>query len=401
MLTPQEHAEAILRRLPPRATVTLPLLDAANYTLATNLTAPFDSPRFDNSQMDGYALSSAQQQRTPGVFTVGPTVAAGADPDELYPEGLGDSVAPIMTGAKLPRGTTTIVPVEECQPDTFTDDEVHIPSVPQQQYVRKAGSDSAAGSLLLQAGTRLDALAIAALASQSITTVTVWQRPRVIICTGGAEISHGDGNEGVASIPDANGPMLHQLCRSAGIEVVDHIRTDDNVERFVEDVARGVDKHQPDAVITSGGISHGRYEVVRLAFAEHDAWFGHVAQQPGGPQGLATFRGTPVICLPGNPISTLVSFRLFVAPTLNRCDVGAYTARLTHAVTGLPDLRDQFLRGTYAVDAEGVLPATPIGGAGSHLLQQAVGATCLIRITARTHYHPGAAVQIYPLGELL
>ena len=184
MLTPQEHAEAILRRLPPRATVTLPLLDAANYTLATNLTAPFDSPRFDNSQMDGYALSSAQQQRTPGVFTVGPTVAAGADPDELYPEGLGDSVAPIMTGAKLPRGTTTIVPVEECQPDTFTDDEVHIPSVPQQQYVRKAGSDSAAGSLLLQAGTRLDALAIAALASQSITTVTVWQRPRVIICTG-------------------------------------------------------------------------------------------------------------------------------------------------------------------------------------------------------------------------
>ena len=114
---------------------------------------------------------------------MGPTVAAGADPDELYPEGLGDSVAPIMTGAKLPRGTTTIVPVEECQPDTFTDDEVHIPSVPQQQYVRKAGSDSAAGSLLLQAGTRLDALAIAALASQSITTVTVWQRPRVIICT--------------------------------------------------------------------------------------------------------------------------------------------------------------------------------------------------------------------------
>ena len=99
MLTPQEHAEAILRRLPPRATVTLPLLDAANYTLATDLTAPFDSPRFDNSQMDGYALSSAQQQRTPGVFTVGPTVAAGADPDELYPEGLGDSVAPIMTGA--------------------------------------------------------------------------------------------------------------------------------------------------------------------------------------------------------------------------------------------------------------------------------------------------------------
>ena len=98
MLTPQEHAEAILRRLPPRATVTLPLLDAANYTLATNLTAPFDSPRFDNSQMDGYALSSAQQQRTPGVFIVGPTVAAGADPDELYPEGLGDSVAPIMTG---------------------------------------------------------------------------------------------------------------------------------------------------------------------------------------------------------------------------------------------------------------------------------------------------------------
>ena len=192
--------------------------------------------------MDGYALSSAQQQRTPAVFTVGPTVAAGADPDELYPEGLGDSVAPIMTGAKLPRGTTTIVPVEECQPDTFTDDEVHIPSVPQQQYVRKAGSDSAAGSLLLRAGTRLDALAIAALASQSITTVTVWQRPRVIICTGGAEISHGDGNEGVASIPDANGPMLHQLCRSAGIEVVDHIRTDDNVERFVEDVARGVDK---------------------------------------------------------------------------------------------------------------------------------------------------------------
>jgi len=389
MRTPEEHTAAIARAVPARGQVRVPLADAAGRTLAVPVTADVDSPRFDNSQMDGYALSDAHVAATPGTFTVGKTLPAGTDPDQLYPDGLTGQVAPIMTGAKIPRGTAAVVPVEACRPDRFpgAGERIEITAAVQPgQYIRPAGSDIRAGDPLLRAGDRISPVAVGVLAGQDITEVTVVERHRVIICTGGAEIGTGHG-AGAAAIPDSNGPMLAALCARAGIEVAAHIRTDDDPARLAAELAAVAERLGPTAIITSGGISAGQFEVVRQVLGS-DGWFGHVDQQPGGPQGLARFHGIPVICLPGNPVSTLVSFRIFVAPLLGTAPAPV-VAVLAEDAPGLPG-RDQFLRGRHTGGQ-----AAPVGGAGSHLLAQALGADCLILIPAGG-LPAGQHVTVYP-----
>lgn len=394
MRTPEDHLAALRELLPARGSVRLPLMDTPGHRLATPVTAAADSPRFDNSQMDGYALPEAQSYQKVARLPVGPTVPAGQDPDELYPAGLGNLAAPIMTGAKLPRGTGAIVPVEACSPARFLaeGETVEVPATPPGKFIRRAGSDITAGTELLPAGHLLSALDVGLLASQSILEVEVAAPARVMICTGGAEI----GTPGKATIPDANAPMLRALCARYGIEVVSTLHTGDDAGQLRGFLHEQVADKQPTAVITSGGISQGKFEVFRQVLEDQPrAWFGHVDQQPGGPQGMALLVDTPVICLPGNPISTLVSFRLFVASLLGH-PPAPVTAVLDEAVAGLDDDREQLRRGTHRVVDTRVV-ASPLPGAGSHLLARAVGATCLIRVPARARLAAGDTVTVYPL----
>lgn len=394
MRTPEDHLADLRRLIPARPGTAIALIDAPGHRLAAAVTAAADSPRFDNSQMDGYALPLAHLYQTPGTFRVGPTIPAGQDPDVLYPAGLGERAAPIMTGAKIPRGTGAIVPVEACRPADFvaTGSTITVPEAAEGRFIRRAGTDITAGAELLPAGHLLSPLDVGLLASQSVSEVEVTTPARVLICTGGAEI----GTSGTATIPDANAPMLQALCARHGITVAAHVRTDDSPEELHTGLRQAITAHRPDAVITSGGISHGKFEVIRQVLADQPAaWFGHVNQQPGGPQGCALLADTPVICLPGNPISTLVSFRLFVAPLLGTA-APPITAVLNEAVAGLNDDREQLRRGLHEVVDTRVV-ATPLPGAGSHLLAQAVGATCLIRIPAKASLDRGDTVQIYPL----
>lgn len=375
------------------------LLTALDRRTTAPITARWDSPRFDNSQMDGFALSTAHLSG--GTFRTGPTVAAGADPTGIYPQGLGTgpsaTLCPIMTGARLPRGTAAIIAVEQTVPGEFVAEggTVTIPAVEAGQFMRLQGSDIQAGAEIIPAGTLLTPVHIALLASQSIKAVAVEQRLRIITVTGGAEISN---TAGPASLPDANGPLLRALAARAGIDVITQLHTDDNPARLADQLEKAIDQHQPDLVITSGGISQGQFEVIRQVLeATEGAWFGHVDQQPGGPQGLARFHGVPVIALPGNPISTLVSFSLFLPPVLRGEPLTPVIAALAETRVGLPGDKDQFLRGTWeSVDKQ--LVATPLPGTSSHLLAQAAGATCLIRIRARTTVEAGQSVEIYPLG---
>lgn len=388
MRSPEEHLAAVRELVPARGVVTVPLTETPGRTLAHELIAAHPSPRFDNSQMDGFALSAAHLRQAPGEFTAGETLAAGADPDSLYPAGIGGDIVPIMTGAKVPRGTAAVVPVEDCDPPTFptagTRIRVTVSPTPG-QFIRPAGSDISAGQTLLPAGATLGPVAVGVLAGQNLPVVEVIEQARVLICTGGAEI----GGTGAADIPDANGPMLQALCGRAGIEVVARLHTDDDPARLRADLAAAVTEHQPTAIITSGGISAGKFEVVRRVL-EGAGWFGHVNQQPGGPQGLARFQGVPVICLPGNPVSTLVSFRLFVAPALGTAPVPLLLP-LAQDAAGLPT-RDQFLRGRITTRG-----AEPVGGTGSHLLVQALAADCLIRIPAPGGLAAGEHVEVHPL----
>lgn len=417
MRSPSQHAQAARQQFESFITPRTPpfyvaLLDAQGKIAACDIVAQFPSPRFDNSQMDGYALSDAALAG--GAFVAGPTIPAGTDPDSLYPEGLAGKIAPIMTGAKIPAGTAAIVPVESCSPAEFAapGETVTIPAAQHDQFIRRAGSDSPAGAVLIKKGTVLDAAALATLAGQGIDDVLVTATLRILVCTGGAEISAAPGaagapgvdetgrasqTSGAAAIPDSNAPLIAALAANYGIAVADYVHTDDDPEALRAQLAQKVTQHRPDAIVTSGGISAGKFEVVRQVLEPQPyGWFGHVNQQPGGPQGLSSFDGVPVFCLPGNPVSTLVSFRLFVAPALAPAHTpDPIVAELSEARTGL-DKREQFLRGRLSYH-DGRITAHPVGGEGSHLISQAIGATCLIQIPAASTLNPGDLVTVYPL----
>lgn len=369
--TISSHLDAVRNHLPQPDTELVTPAEAADRILAEDVLAAQDSPLFDNSQMDGYAIPGAG-----GEYHVGPTVAAGSDPAPLD-----NLAAPVMTGAKVPPGTHAIVPVEKCDPSEFLEPgaTIRVPETPQGQFIRTRGSDAQQNDLLLPAGLRVTPAGVGLLISQGIERVRVNTRASILIVTGGAEVG--------THITDSNSPMLTALAHRHGIGVAGHVLTDDDPVALQEALARGVDKHHPDVIVTSGGISAGKFEVVRQVL---DGWFGHVDMQPGGPQGLATFDGVPAVCLPGNPISTLVSFRMFVAPTLGHAPSPVRTV-LTEEREGLPG-KEQLLRGTLTT--EGV---TPAGGTSSHLLAQGAVADCLIRIPAGATVGAGEFVTVYPL----
>ena len=415
--TPEDHLAAVRALLGELPVEHAAPADAVGRRLVQDVTAVEDSPRFDNSQMDGYALGDAHLAG--GTFPVGPTIPAGADPRDILAglagptAGVDDRVIPVMTGARLPANTAAVVPVETCEPSEFLNSgnsepaTVTVPAAPAGQFVRTRGSDIRAGAVLLPAGHRVNPRTVGVAAAQGITGLPVRRRARIVVCTGGDEIGSAGDIPGAASIRDANGPMLEALCTAHGITVAGTVRTSDNPDAFRASLADAVDRARPDAVVTSGGISHGRFEVVRQVLQSgagvETGWFGHVAQQPGGPQGLARFHGVPVVCLPGNPVSTAVSFRLFVAPVLGEVDA-TVTGRLTAPVQGLAG-RDCFLRARTEVGVDdgahgvhgAVVTVTPVGGTGSHLLAQSAEADCLARIPAGGDLDRGAVVTVYPL----
>ena len=428
--SPEEHLANISGHLSQFGTwpmtETVPVAEAANRVVAQAVAAPYDSPRFSNSQVDGYALSQAALDRLPAEFRVSADIPAGTDPAEVYPNGIdpqgsGESIAPIMTGAKVPEGTAAIVRVEDAVPPEFpavdsvgvaspevvagsevsADPEVvagaeasevthHevaasyrlIEAAQPGQFVREQGVDSAAGDIIVDAGELITPTVIAALAFQGVPTVDVHKRARILIATGGAEVAKVGTHtaDGAAVIPDANYPMLAAQAQRFGIDVVGRVHIDDDVDKLAESLRAATERDRPDVVVTSGGISKGKYEVVRQLLADSPgAWFGAVTQQPGGPQGYGTVHGVPCVCLPGNPVSSLVSFRLFVAPLLGRVPEPIEVIT-TESLTGLAD-KDQFVRGKLEYSG-GHVRAHVVSGPGSHLLHQAVAADALLRIPA-------------------
>lgn len=385
----------------------VPLHDAGGRVLATSVAARQDSPRFDNSQMDGYALSAEANRNHHRSFVAGPVLPAGTDPEVDYPRGLTGSTTacPLMTGSKIPEGTGVVVPVEQCDPPEFVGDgeTVRIPRAPEGQFLRRAGSDVRRGEVLLDAGRTMNAQGIGILASQGMRTVEVWRRPRVLLCTGGEEIS-SDPNRALeaAHILDANGPLLEALSGIHGLDVVERIVTGDDAEVLRGRLDQAVERRRPDLVVTSGGISHGKFEVVRQVLeAAGESWFGHVAQQPGGPQGYGALAGVPVVALPGNPVSTLVSFRLFVAPLAARVwsatsEPVPFSAKVAEGIRGLPD-KTQFRRGSMGIRDDAGLWVRAVGGAGSHLLAQSGTANCLIEVPPGAELATGALVRVHAL----
>lgn len=399
-VTVEEHRESVRRLLAPLRTPDrveqLPLLAALGRGLAADVKAQLDLPPFANSQMDGYAIRSADVPDGGAGLRVVAPVPAGATPAELAP----GTAAPIMTGAMMPPGADAVVPIEQALPAVFpapgVPATVQLPAVPARNFVRDAGSDIRSGDLALAAGTFLGPGQLGLLAALGFTDVPVYRALRILLVTTGDEVVEPGNPLGPGKIYDSNATLLESSMRQAGLDVT---RTGISTDR-PEELAELLRRHAADVdlIVTTGGVSKGAYEVVRQAMEGHDVDFLGVAMQPGGPQGIGTFDGVPVLGFPGNPVSCLVSFEMFLRPALadlfgSPAPRPVVRARLAQAL-GSPPGKHQVRRGTALPDGTVRLE----GGAGSHLVSALARSNALIQIPEGTSaLAEGAEVEVWML----
>ncbi|WP_369260077.1 MULTISPECIES: gephyrin-like molybdotransferase Glp [unclassified Streptomyces] len=422
-----DHLEDILATVRPLEPIELQLLDAQGCVLVEDVTVPVSLPPFDNSSMDGYAVRVADvagaSEEYPAVLTVVGDVAAGQAEQPYVGPG---QAARIMTGAPLPPGAEAVVPVEwtdgglgegpvsgmrarSAAPEGASGQvQVHRPAQAR-AHVRAKGSDVKAGDRALEAGTILGPPQIGLLAAIGRGTVRVRPRPRVVVMSTGSELVQPDEELGTGQIYDSNSFALCAAARDAGAIAYRVGAVADDAETLRSTIEDQLIR--ADMLVTTGGVSVGAYDVVKEALSsvgdEDEAGSGiefrKLAMQPGKPQGFGSIGPdhTPLLALPGNPVSSYVSFELFVRPAIRALmglkDVHRPTTRATlnadKALTS-PAGRRQFLRGTYA-DGE----VTPVGGAGSHLVAALAHADALIVVPEDdTSVEPGAEVEVVLLG---
>ncbi|MFJ5777866.1 gephyrin-like molybdotransferase Glp [Streptomyces sp. NPDC093094] len=423
-----EHLEDILATVRPLEPIELQLLDAQGCVLVDDVTVPVSLPPFDNSSMDGYAVRVADvagaSEEFPAVLEVVGDVAAGQAADLLH-VGPGQA-ARIMTGAPVPPGAEAVVPVE------WTDGglgegpvtgmrarslapegaggriQVYRPAEAR-AHVRATGSDVKAGDRALDAGTVLGPPQIALLAAIGRGRVRVRPRPRVVVLSTGSELVQPGEELGSGQIYDSNSFALTAAARDAGAIAYRVGAVADDAETLRTTVEDQLVR--ADLMVTTGGVSVGAYDVVKEALQhvgdEDEAGSGiefrKLAMQPGKPQGFGSIGPdhTPLLALPGNPVSSYVSFELFVRPAI-RALMGlpdVHRPRTRAALAGdrtltSPKGRRQFLRGVYA---EGRV--TPVGGAGSHLVAALAHADALIVVPEDVEsVRPGTEVEVVLLG---
>lgn len=389
-----EHLATILAATTPLPDLQLPLLDALDLACVEDVVAPMGLPRFDNSAMDGYAVhhadvATAAEESPVKLPVIGEIGAGQSGPAGAVTSLPAGTAAKIMTGAPLPAGADCVVPYE------WTDrgvKDVWVAQAPTPgQHLRYAGEDVEVGDLLVEAGTTLGPRHLGLLASMGRPSVRVRPRPRVVIVSTGSELREPGTELGSDSIYDGNSFLLAAAARRAGAVAYRVGLVPDEPDALLS--ALDDQLGRADVVVTSGGISMGDFDVVKAALAPlGSVWFGPVAMQPGKPQGFGTLtarsgsgRTVPFFALPGNPVSSYLSFEVFVRPALRRMmgltpeSRRPVTARLTHRVSSPPGRR-QFLRGVLTLDHDGVSVAEiePVGGSGSHLVGDLAASDALI-----------------------
>jgi molybdopterin molybdotransferase len=404
MTSVEEHAQHIRTLLAEalRATdaaVEVPLIESLGRVTASAVRSPIDLPLFRNSQMDGYAVHSADLAQLPVSLPVIGDIPAGPASPPVLAVG---TAARIMTGAVVPEGADCVVPVEDVElapgvgADPLDGATVRIlVGRASGDFVRDRASDHTAGSELLPAGQPLGARHLAALAAAGITAVAVRRRLRVAVISTGAELVAPGDSPKPGQIFDSNLTALSAAVTETGAELVLAERSSDETPVFRDILDRAT--AAADLVITSGGISEGAYEVVRETVGPLGASVGHVAMQPGGPQATAVVNGVPVLCFPGNPVSTQVSFAIFARPLL--LEAAGRGAGVTSERTLAADLRSvagkrQFLRGRLGSGGTVAL----VSGPSSHLVAAMARADVLVDIPADvTSMSAGETVRVWSL----
>ena len=370
MRSVDDHRSAALALSGPLASLSVPLLDAVGCVLAEEVTAAWPLPSFDNTSMDGYAVRAADvsgaSESNPARLRVIDDVAAGHLPSEVVTAG---GAVRIMTGAQVPEGADAVVPVEWTDGGT---DVVAITRAPEiGAHIRRRGEDVREGDPLMPAGTNLSSRQLALLAAAGRGEIRVHPRPRVAVLSTGDELVEPGQSLDDGHIADSNSFMLMAAVLEAGglPHRAGPVRDDEDALR----AALELESARSDLIISTGGVSMGAYDTVKAVLSQTGSVeFVKVAMQPGMPQGLGRVGDTPIITLPGNPVSAYVSFEVFVRPLIRhmrgcpRVDRARVDAVCGRAFTS-PAGKTQFARVTLEIDERGVI-ACPEGAQGSHIL---------------------------------
>jgi molybdopterin molybdotransferase len=397
MRSVEEHQRIVAALITRRAPRTVPIGDALGLVLAADVVAPLSLPGFDNSAMDGYAIVAEDiahaSDDQPVELPVAEDIPAGRTDPLVLTAGTAHR---IMTGAPLPTGATAVIPVEATNGAT---DVVSIrASARPGQHIRRAGEDVTAGTTVLHAGQVLTPAALGLAAALGLGELNVVPRQRVLVMSTGTELVAPGTPLQPGQIYESNAVMLAAAVRDAGADVSTSSMTDDDVATFR--AALHAEAANADLIITTGGVSAGAYEVVKDSLAE-EVQFVKVAMQPGMPQGAGTVAGTPIITLPGNPVSALVSFEVFIRGPLRAAMGLPHPDRPHLEATLLEDLtsprgKRQFRRGVLDRGAKTV---TSYGPPASHHLRWLASADCLLEIDEDvSELAAGSQVRVWDLG---
>ena len=375
LLSVEDALAAVLARARPLGAEDVELANAAGRVLAEDALAAVDLPPFPSSAMDGYAVRAAD---LPALLPVTERVAAGRPAGRALAS---EEAFAIATGGAVPDGADAVVPIEDVE---HRDDAVEIAApVDAGTNVRPRGGDVRAGAVVVAKGTRLAAAQIGALAAAGVARPRCTVRPRVSVLATGTELRAPGDELRAGEVYEANGVMLAAALTAAGAVVtsVDVVADDPAAHRTA--IKRGL---EADVFVTSGGVSVGEHDLVREIERELgvEEIFWRVAVKPGKPISFGVREKTLVFGLPGNPVSSLVGFELFVRPAL---------AALTGAADAEPQFRvgrlvttvrrnaerDEFLRARSRLEGDDVV-LEPVTGQESHMIARAASADALVHV---------------------
>lgn len=400
MISAEGALNIILSKKPDPATEGSPIQNARGRILSEDILAPHDQPPWDNSAMDGYAVRWEDIQscstQNPVLLEIVEVISAGKSPKVPVLKG---KCAKIMTGARIPHGADLIVPVE------MTEKKGRKVLIRQGgkkgSHFRLKGEDVRKGEVILRRGKEIRPPEISMLASLGKEKVPVYKRPVVAVLSSGDELADLNETRPVDKIYNANGYALSaQVSEAGGVPLFLGISPDSR-KALLKKIQEG---KNADIFVISGGVSMGDFDFVKEILSTHGKMhFWKVAIRPGSPMAFGSLYEKPFFGLPGNPVSCMVTFKLFVEPLIKQMGGASHfqptflSATLRHAIEKKKGMRS-FLRGILSLDGNELVVQTT-GEQGSHLIHSMVEANCLIDLPEDLEtFAPGEKISVIPFN---